>query len=105
MTKAIAYSAELVTAIVEKYQAGISLEDIAKETGKTVPMIRSKLVSEKVYVAQVRKSVGGASAVPKSHLVKQIAEKLDIEGIDSIEKGSKADLEVILNAINEIMGE
>jgi len=105
MSKVISYSAELVTAIVSQYQSGVSLEEIAKETGKSVPMIRSKLVSEKVYKAQAKKSVGGASPVRKAHLVQQIADKLEIEGLASFEKGSKADLEAMLTALTELIGE
>ena len=106
MTKSVAYSAELVSAIVEKYTTGVAIEEIAKEVGKTVPMIRSKLVSEGVYKAKAKISNGtGAVAVRKIALARQIASKFDIESLDSLEKASKADLEALLTAITEMVGE
>jgi len=105
MTKSIAYTPAITAAIVEQYQAGETLEQLATAFGKSVPMIRSKLVSEQVYIAQEKKAVGGASAVRKSHIVKQIADKLDIVGLASFEKGSKVDLQILLTALTELVGE
>lgn len=45
------YTEELTAAIVERYQAGESVEDIAESIGKAVRSVRSKLVREGVYVA------------------------------------------------------
>lgn len=58
----------------------------------------SSAKSGKVYVADVKASVGGASSVRKSQLVKAIAEKhgLDFETIESLEKANKGALEALL---------
>lgn len=45
------YSEELTAAIVERYQAGETVEAIAESIGKAVRSVRSKLVREGVYVA------------------------------------------------------
>lgn len=45
------YSEELTAAIVQRYEAGESVEDIAESIGKAVRSVRSKLVREGVYVA------------------------------------------------------
>lgn len=45
------YSEELTAAIIERYQAGEAVEDIAESIGKAVRSVRSKLVREGVYVA------------------------------------------------------
>lgn len=49
--KAPNYSEELTAAIVERYKAGESVEDIADSIGKAVRSVRAKLVRENVYVA------------------------------------------------------
>jgi len=45
------YTEELTASIVERYQAGESVETIAESIGKAVRSVRSKLVREGVYVA------------------------------------------------------
>ena len=99
--KAPAYTTEITASMVEKYQAGTSLEDLAKEFKKTVPMIRSKLVSEKVYVAKAKTAVGGASPIRKAALVLQVESELGLEkgALESFEKGSKAQLEILLKVL------
>ncbi len=106
MSKATSYSAELVTAIVAQYQEGIAIETIAKDAGKTVPMIRSKLVSEGVYVAKAKTSKAtGKAPVRKLALAQKIAAAVDVESLDSFEKASKSDLETLLTALTELLGE
>lgn len=45
------YTEELTASIVQRYQAGESVETIAESIGKAVRSVRSKLVREGVYVA------------------------------------------------------
>lgn len=45
------YTAEMTAAIVERYQAGETVEAIAESVGKAVRSVRSKLVREGVYIA------------------------------------------------------
>lgn len=49
--KRVNYTEELTAAIVNRYQAGESVETIAESIGKAVRSVRSKLVREGVYVA------------------------------------------------------
>ena len=49
--KRVNYTEEQTAAIVERYQAGESVETIAESIGKAVRSVRSKLVREGVYVA------------------------------------------------------
>jgi len=106
-TKVLAYSADLVASIVSQYESGVALETIAKDAGKTVPMIRSKLVSEGVYVAKARVSKAtGTVPVRKLALAQAIAAKVESEtGLESLEKASKSDLEALLAAVTELVGE
>ena len=104
-TKVLAYSAELVASIVTQYESGVAIETIAKEAGKTVPMVRSKLVSEGVYKAKARVSKAtGAAPVRKLALAQAIASKVEsATGLESLEKASKSDLEALLTAITELV--
>ena len=45
------YTAEMTAAIVDRYNAGETVETIAESIGKAVRSVRSKLVREGVYVA------------------------------------------------------
>jgi len=97
------WSTEMTETVVNAYVAAEynneSLAAIAKENGKTVQAVRSKLVSERVYVASAKRAVGGASAVRKIALVREISELLEVEELTSFEKGSKADLQALLDAL------
>ena len=105
MTKSTskAWSPELTATLVSGYAEGTGKDvaTLAKELGKTVPAVRSKLVSEGVYVKQEPRAVGGASPVRKIALVKQLANELELElsELESLEKASKPALELLLKAL------
>ena len=48
------YTAEMTAAIVDQYQNGVSVDEIATDIGKSVRSVRSKLVREGVYVAKAK---------------------------------------------------
>ena len=50
--KNVNYTPEMTARIVDDYQSGITVEDIADAIDKSVRSVRSKLVREGVYVAQ-----------------------------------------------------
>jgi len=50
--KNVNYTPEMTAKIVDDYQAGITVEQIADAIDKSVRSVRSKLVREGVYVAQ-----------------------------------------------------
>ena len=62
--KAVNYTPELTAQIVDQYQSGVSVADIASSIEKSVRSVRSKLVREGVYVA-----------APKSQLVNQTSQR------------------------------
>jgi hypothetical protein len=103
MSKAIkVWSTEMTTRLTSAYNGdNTKLEVIAKEFGKTVPMVRSKLVSEGVYVPNVKRAVGNASAVRKLALVRNVETVLSmpVGSLDSLEKGSKAELTALTEAL------
>ena len=97
VTKAVNWSAETVEKLTAAY-TGDNVEQLAKEFGKTVPAIRSKLVSLGIYQKQEARAVGSASAVRKLQLVKQLAEQLgvELEEVESLEKAKKETLELLV---------
>lgn len=78
------YPEELTTAIVERYQAGESVEAIAESIGKAVRSVRSKLVREGVYVAQEKPKASKREEGPsKKELLRDLeslAPHLPIDG-------------------------
>ena len=106
MSKVIAYTPETTATILTQYADGSTLQEIATAVGKTVPMIRSKLVSEKVYKAQEKKAVGGASPVRKSQIVDMIEARLGGGiSLETLGKGSKVELQGLLDAIDILIAD
>lgn len=93
------YSAETTAKMVFDYRAGIAVEVIAAEIGKSVRSVVAKLSREGVYVAKA-KTAEGKSVQTKSVLVASIAEKfgLDAEKLVSLEKATKEALELLASA-------
>ena len=51
-SKIVNYTPEQTLAMVADYQAGVSVETIAQNMGKTVRSVVAKLSREKVYIAK-----------------------------------------------------
>ena len=103
-TKAVSWTNEMVATLTEAYTGDNSqLQTIADQFNKSVPMVRSKLVNLGLYKVAAKKTVGskGGAAVRKLALVQRISERLGTAELTSLEKGSKADLELLLNALSE----
>ena len=49
------YSVSMTAQIIDDYQNGTSVDEIATSIGKSVRSVRSKLVREGVYVAQEKR--------------------------------------------------
>ena len=63
--KVVNYTDEQTMAMVADYAAGVSVEKIAENMGKTVRSVIAKLSREKVYVAKTYTSKTGAAVVKK----------------------------------------
>lgn len=94
----VPYTTEQTGSITEQYLDGVSLELIAEAFGRTVPMIRSKLVAEKVYVKITKAATtkSGAPVVRKADIVSEITELTGIDTLESFEKATKSDLQSLL---------
>ena len=91
---------------------GMSNTEAAEEIASQFDVPRRSVISklatlrdadgEKIYQKEApKRKVGGASSIRKLSIVKTIAEELGIEvdAIESLEKGTKAHLEALLAAI------
>lgn len=98
MTKAAQtnYTPEQTLEIVQGYQAGQTVEQLATAVGKTVRSVVAKLSREGVYVAKTQAK--GAARVKKSDLVDQLAAKCGVapEVFESLEKANHDVLEALV---------
>ena len=72
MAKNVNYSAALTATIIEDYQNGVSVDDIAASIEKSVRSVRSKLVREGVYVAAPKKTSRKSDEPTKKELLIQL---------------------------------
>ena len=100
-TKAVNYTPEQSAQMVADYQAGVAVETIAENLGKTVRSVVAKLSREKVYVAKTYVSKTGAAVVKKDAHADAIGAilKLTEAEIESLTKANKTALEKIFQAL------
>jgi hypothetical protein len=100
-TKAVNYTAEQTTKMVADYAAGVAVETIAENLGKTVRSVVAKLSREKVYVAKTYVSKTGAPVVKKDAHADAIGAilKLTEAETESLTKANKTALEKIFSAL------
>jgi hypothetical protein len=100
MTDKIAnYTPEQTKELVALYQAGVAVDEIAKQLNKTARSVVAKLSREGVYQAKARVRQG--AVVRKSDLIAQIAlaTNTNEELLESLEKATKEALEVLAQAV------
>ena len=86
MTKAVNYTPEQETQLVDQYQAGMSVDEIATMFGKSVKSVVAKLSRLGVYKSKAKATATG-DRVTKATLV------ATIEGRYAVDAGTFADLE------------
>ena len=72
MAKNVNYSAELTATLIEDYQNGVTVDDIAASIEKSVRSVRSKLVREGVYVAAPKTTTRKADEPTKKELINEL---------------------------------
>ena len=81
------YTAEMTAAIVDQYQAGVSVDEIAGDIGKSVRSVRSKLVREGVYVAKAKPAAKRDNGPTKKELLIELeATGFDVNGFEGATK-------------------
>ena len=99
--KTINYTPEQTAQIIADYQAGLSVEIIADNLGKTVRSIVAKLSREKVYIAKEYKTKNGLSPIKKDVHADAIGAilRLPENDIESLTKANKNALKAIFEAL------
>ena len=81
------YTAELTAAIVDQYQNGVSVDEIATDIGKSVRSVRSKLVREGVYVAKAKPAAKRDNGPTKKELLIELENTgFDVNGFEGATK-------------------
>jgi len=90
MTKAVKYTPEQETQLIDQYQAGMSLDEIATMFGKSVKSVVAKLAGLGIYKAKTSK--------PAKHTVTKADLVALIEGRYAVEPGTLAEMEKLTKA-------
>jgi transposase len=90
MTKAVKYTPEQETQLIDQYQAGMSLDEIATMFGKSVKSVVAKLAGLGIYKAKTSK--------PAKHTVTKADLVSLIEGRYAVEPGTLAEMEKLTKA-------
>ena len=99
--KTVNYTPEQTQKMINDYQAGVSVETIADNFGKTVRSIVAKLSREKVYIKKEYKSKTGETPVKKDIHADAIGAilRLPENDIESLTKANKNALKAIFEAL------
>ena len=101
MAQAKNYTDEMVASMTKDYQANPTRETVdqlAKQFGKTTRSIIAKLSREGVYVAQPRTTKTGEPVVSKSQFVSAIEAHFEI-AMPTLVKSGKQDLQKLAEAL------
>lgn len=99
--KTVNYTPEMTAKMVADYAAGVTVEAIASELGKTVRSVVAKLSREKVYQAKTYTTKTGEAVVKKDAHADFIGEALGLTEADteSLTKANKVALAKIADFI------
>jgi hypothetical protein len=99
--KAINYTPEQTAMLVADYAAGISVEQLAMQLGKSVRSIVAKLSREGVYQKKEYKTKTGEAVVKKDSVADAIGAilRLPENDIESLTKANKSALKAIFDAL------
>ena len=99
--KTVNYTPEQTTKMVADYLAGVTVEAMATELGKSVRSVVAKLSREKVYKAKTYVSKTGEAVVKKDTVADYIGEALGLAESDteSLTKANKNALKAIADFI------
>jgi transposase len=97
-TTKINYTEQQTAQMVQEYQAGVSIDEIAKTLGKSVKSVVAKLSREGVY--QPKTKAKATSRVTKAALTQHLEEVFQLEAgaLETLQKGSHEALEALVAA-------
>jgi Zn-dependent M32 family carboxypeptidase len=92
------YTTELTAQIIDQYQEGVDIEQIASSIDKSVRSVRSKLVREGVYVAQPKAKSAKVQGPTKKELLRELENTgFDVAGFEGATKDAINRLIAIAN--------
>lgn len=99
--KTVNYTPEQTAKMVADYAAGVTVEQMATELGKSVRSIVAKLSREKVYQKKTYVSKTGEAVIKKDEVADYIAQALGLTeaDADSLTKANKNALKAIADFI------
>jgi hypothetical protein len=95
--KRVNYTAEQTAAMVERYQAGESVEAIAESIGKAVRSVRSKLVREGVYVAAEKPAKAKREEGPTKKELIRTLEAIAPFPVDGLMNATKEAIQAVID--------
>lgn len=97
--KKVNYTPEQTAAMIERYQAGESVEAIADSIGKAVRSVRSKLVREGVYVAAEKTAKAKREEGPtKKELMREL-EAIAPFPVDGLMNATKEAIQAVIELL------
>lgn len=105
--KPVNYTDEQATKMVADYAAGVTVESLAAELGKSVKSVVAKLSRLGVYKKKTYTTKTGEAVVKKDELADKMTVAFDLTEAeaDSLTKANKTALVKILSAFESVKGE
>ena len=98
MAAQVNYTPELTATIVDQYQNGATVEDIAASIDKSIRSVRPKLVREGVYVAQPKAKSQKVMGPTKKELLRDLeGTGFDVSGFEGATKEAITRLIAMVN--------
>lgn len=97
MATIVSYTPEQTQLVVEQYQAGVAVEQIALTIGKSVRSVVAKLAREKVYVAKQTEAAGRGRVLTKLELAEIVEARFALPAgtLASLEKATLPALQAL----------
>lgn len=101
MTAQINYTEEQTLAMVNDYKAGVTVDEIATNLGKSVRSVIAKLTREGVYRAKTKKAAG--VRITKEAMTQYLEDMLQLEAgsLKSLEKGTYEALQLLCAKVTD----
>mgnify|MGYP003607643985 CR=1 FL=1 len=100
-TPVVNYTPEITAKVIADYKAGVTVEKIAEEIGKTCRSVVAKLSREKIYVKKEYTTKTGEKVVKKDETADAIGAilRLSENDTESLTKANKTALKAIFDAL------
>lgn len=98
--KKVNYTEEQTATLIERYQAGETVEVLAESMGKAVKSVRAKLVREGVYIAPEKPTKAKREDGPtKKELIRELAEVAPDLPVDGLMNATKEAIQAVIDTL------